>query len=78
MGKNQHVVRVVGGKGWGVKGEGNTKYTSVHSTQREAIAAGRTIAQNQKRELIIHGIDGKIRDSDSFGNDPCPPRDRVH
>jgi len=76
MGKNQYVVPA--GKDWGVRGEGNTRRTSLHSTQREAIEAGRAIAQNQKSELVILGRDGKIRDRDSFGNDPCPPRDRVH
>jgi Uncharacterized protein conserved in bacteria (DUF2188) len=27
-------------------------------------------------EVIMHGRDGKIRESDSYGNDPFPQRDK--
>jgi len=76
MGKNQHIVQT--DNGWGIKGEGNSRLTSVHGTQQEAINAGRQIAINQKSELVIHGRNGKIRDKDSYGNDPCPPKDKKH
>ena len=33
-------------------------------------------AKENRAEVVIHGRDGKIRDSDSYGNDPCPPRDQ--
>ena len=29
----------------------------------------------QKSEVVIHGTDGRIRDKDSYGNDPMPPKD---
>jgi hypothetical protein len=74
MGANQHVVPVDGG--WGVRGEGNSRLTSVHETQARAIDAGRDIARNQHSELLVHGRNGQIRERDSHGNDPCPPRDR--
>lgn len=38
--KNQHVVPV--GTKWGVKGEGNSRYTKVTDTQREAMVVART------------------------------------
>lgn len=76
MGKNQHIVPH--GKGWAVRGEGNQKVTSVHRTQKDAIGAAKGIAQNQKSEVVIHGKDGRIRDKDSYGNDPFPPRDTKH
>lgn len=76
MGKDQHVVPHDGG--WAVRGEGNQRATSVHDTQAEAIDHARTIAQNERSEVVIHGRDGRIRDSDSYGNDPNPPRDRKH
>ena len=61
--------------GWAVVGEGNSRATSVHSTQQEAINAGREIARNQGGELLIHGRDGQIRERDSSGShDPFPPR----
>lgn len=73
MGKNQHVTRHSQG-GWQVKGEGNSKATIRTSTQREAIEAARSIAINQRSEVVIHGTDGRIRAKDSYGNDPCPPK----
>ena len=72
MGKNQHVVTHP--DGWAVKGEGNERATSIHSTQTEAIEAAREIARNQQSELLIHGRDGQIRARDSYGNDPYPPK----
>lgn len=76
MAKNQHVVPT--DNGWGVRGEGNGRLTSQHQTQAQAIDAARQIAQNHRAEVVIHGTDGRIRDRDSYGNDPCPPRDRKH
>jgi Uncharacterized protein conserved in bacteria (DUF2188) len=72
MGKNQHVVPR--GENWAVRGENNGKVTSIHSTQREAIEQARNIAQNQKAELFIHGENGRIRERNSYGNDPFPPK----
>lgn len=72
MGKNQHVVPHNGA--WAVRGAGNGRVTSTHSTQQQAIDAGRTIAQNQGSELVIHRPNGQIRDSDSHGKDPFPPK----
>ncbi len=76
MGKNQHVVRK--GDDWGVKGEGNKKVSSLHDTQAQAIKAAVKIAKNEKSDVVIHGRDNKIIDRDSYGNDPCPPKDRKH
>lgn len=76
MKKNQHVVPADGS--WGVRGAGNQRLTSIHSTQADAISSARAIAQHQHSELFIHNRHGQIRDRDSYGNDPCPPRDRVH
>lgn len=72
MGKNQHVVPA--GDSWGVRGEGNERLTSLHDTQAEAIEAAREIARNQQSELVIHRPDGRIRDKDTYGRDPFPPR----
>ena len=72
MGKNQHVVPHNGG--WAVRGAGNERATSVHDTQAAAIESARIIAQNQKSELLVHGRNGQIRERDSFGGDPFPPR----
>ncbi len=70
--KNQHVVPR--GDDWAVKGAGNERATSLHNTQKEAIDTAREIAKNQEAELVIHRKDGRIRDKDSYGNDPFPPK----
>lgn len=70
---NQHVVP--NGDIWQVKSEGSTRATKNFNTQREAIDYARDITRNQKSELVIHGRNGQIRDKDSYGNDPYPPRD---
>ncbi len=73
---NQHVVRRP--DGWAVVGEGNRRATVVTPRQSEAIDHAREIAQRRESQVVIHGRDGKIRDVDSYGNDPCPPRDTKH
>lgn len=73
MGKNQHVTPHPDG-GWQVKGAGNSKATIRTNTQAEAIAVAREIARSQESELIIHGMNGRIRERDSYGNDPYPPK----
>ncbi len=75
MPKNQHIVPHP--DGWAVKSAGGQRATSVHSTQREAIQQGRSIARNQHSELLVHGRNGQIRERDSYGNDPYPPRDNT-
>lgn len=77
MGKNQHVTKHPGG-GWQVKGAGNDRATKVTETQKQAINAAIPIAKNNKSELVIHGKDGKIRDKDSYGNDPASIKDTKH
>ncbi len=57
-------------EGWAVKIEGNEKASKVLDTQKQAIHYGKEIAKSNASELIIHGTDGKIRQKDSYGNDP--------
>jgi hypothetical protein len=73
MGKNQHVTPHPNG-GWQVKGAGNAKATVRTKTQSEAISIARQISRNQEAELLIHGTNGRIREKNSHGNDPFPPR----
>jgi len=73
-GKNQHVVKHP--EGWAVKGAGNNKATKVTRTQADAIDVAQNIARNQQSDTKIHGRDGKIRAGNSYGNDPCPPKDK--
>ncbi len=73
MGKNQHVTPHPQG-GWQVKSANSQRATVRVSTQAEGIAIAREIAKNQKSEVVIHRPNGQIRDKNSYGNDPYPPR----
>jgi hypothetical protein len=70
--KNQHVVPHA--SGWAVRGAGNERATSVHSTQRDAISAAREVAIRQGSEMLIHGENGRIRERNTYGRDPYPPK----
>lgn len=72
-GKNQHVTPHPNG-GWQVKGEGNRRATVRTPTQSAAIQIARDISRNQNSELVIHRTNGKIREKDSHGHDPFPPK----
>lgn len=73
MKNQQHVVRRE--DGWAVRGAGNSKDTAHTKTQGKAIEIARDIAINQRAEVVIHDRHGKIRDSDSYGNDPSSSKD---
>lgn len=64
--------------GWAVKKEGADRASFIEPTQAKAIDRGRELAKGEKSELRIQGRDGKFRDSDSYGNDPNPPKDKKH
>ncbi|MCB9858801.1 MAG: DUF2188 domain-containing protein [Phycisphaerales bacterium] len=74
--KNIHVVPQ--GKQWAVKPEGSKEPVSKHRTQGAAEDAGRKLARKNEGELVIHRPNGQIRDKDSYGNDPNPPKDTKH
>ena len=73
MKKDQHVTPHPDG-GWQVIGAGNSKATARTNTQSDAYAIAREIAIKQKSEVVIHRPNGQIRDKNSFGNDPFPPK----
>ena len=70
--KGQHVVPRDGG--WAVRKAGSVKVTKKFKTQKEVIKAARDIAKKQGTELYIHKKNGLIRERDSYGNDPHPPK----
>lgn len=71
--QNYHVTRRSKG-GWAVKGTGNSRASSLHGTQADAIRAGRSLALDARSELRIHRRDNRIRKGWSYGNDPHPPK----
>lgn len=71
MRKNIHVVH--NGEQWQVKQEKSQRSSGNFDTQQEAFERAREIAINNGQEVVIHGLDGKIREKHSYGNDPYPP-----
>lgn len=70
-GPNQHVVPK--NAKWAVEPEGRSP-TSTHRTQEAAIDTARAAAKRNESELIIHGRDGAIREKNTYGKDPFPPK----
>jgi hypothetical protein len=74
----RHVVRNPDG-GWDVKKPGSERSSGHTNTQGQAIDRAREIVhRGGGGEVVIHGRDGRIRDSDTVppGKDPNPPKDR--
>jgi hypothetical protein len=71
MGKSIHVVP--SGKGWAVR-PAKGAVSSTHRTQEAAIERGRRAAKQNQSELNIHGRDGQIREKNTYGKDPYPPK----
>jgi len=60
--------------GWQVKRD-NAKRAIVRTdTQRQAIDIARPISRNSGDELVIRRPNGRIREKDSHGRDPYPPK----
>ena len=72
MSKRIHVVPH--NQGWATRREGATRVSSVHPTQTAATQQARTTATRERGEVIIHRRNGQIRDANSYGNDPYPPK----
>lgn len=62
--------------GWATRTEGAGRAGGVYDTQGRAIERAREQAQREHVEVVIHRPDGRIRDSDSYGKDPVPPKDK--
>ncbi|WP_430407204.1 DUF2188 domain-containing protein (plasmid) [Janibacter sp. G349] len=74
----RHVVPNEDG-GWDVKAPGAERASAHTDTQKQAQDRARQIVHNAGGgEVVTHGRDGRIRDSDTVapGNDPNPPRDK--
>ena len=62
--------------GWATRKEGSQRAGGVYDTKTQAVGEARGQAKRERVEVVIHKKDGTIQDSDSYGNDPFPPRDR--
>lgn len=66
--KQIHTIHRPGG--WGNKSAGASRVAKVYPTKAEAQAAGRQTAIKQNAEHVIHNLDGKIGEKNSYGHDP--------
>lgn len=71
MGKNIHVVKR--GDHWSTVQEKAQRSSGNFRTQKEATERAIEIAKNNGQEVCIHGVNGKIRQKNSYGNDTYPP-----
>jgi uncharacterized protein YdaT len=69
---NQHVLPR--SDGWAVKKAGASRDTKVFDSQSQAIDYAKDVAKRNNSELFIHSRDGRIRERNTYGKDPLPPR----
>lgn len=62
------------GDRWANRRQGSTRVSQTFGTQAEAAEAAREAARRDATEHFIHGRDGKIRERNSYGSDPYPPK----
>lgn len=62
------------GGGWQGKKGGADRASFLADTQAEAYEKGREQSMREGLELCLHGKDGQIREKNSYGNDPYPPK----
>lgn len=62
--------------GWAVKKNNASKSSACTITKSDAVNKARELSKNSGSEMVVHGKDGKIQYSNSYGNDPCPPKDK--
>jgi hypothetical protein len=78
---NYHVSKPKDSSKWNIQKEGGSKLSGSANTQKEAEKMAKTFSANSGGgEVRIHGLNGKIRDSDTVapGNDPKSIRDTKH
>lgn len=78
---NYHVSKDKDNGKWNIQKEGGSKSSGCANTQKEAEIIAKGYAANSGGgEIRIHGLDGKIRDSDTVdpGNDPKNIKDTKH
>ena len=78
--KNDRIVYKTKDGDWANKKNSAEKASSLHSSQKAAEDAARTMLKNQGGgELTTKGLDGKIRSKDTIASkDPNPPKDKEH
>lgn len=71
---NQIHVTPTGNGSWKVKQPDNQRASKICNTQTEARQFARGIAKNKGLEMVVHGVNGKIREKNTYRKDPFPPK----
>jgi hypothetical protein len=74
MGRDTHRVMPHPDGGWQLKRDGADRAYRRMGTQAEGIVMGRSVSRNQGTEFLICRPNGQMREADSHGNDPYPPK----
>ncbi|WP_416046972.1 DUF2188 domain-containing protein [Cupriavidus basilensis] len=64
-----HVMPAIGRR-WAVDVESTEQSVVFYDTQQDAIAAGREKASRHHVELLIHGLDGRVRERSTYRRNP--------
>lgn len=72
--KSYHVIPKSNGE-WSVKRTGAERATGNYASKKTAVTNAKKLVLKSGGELIIHEKDGRIKERDSYGNDPKPPKD---
>ena len=59
---------------WEAQREGSQRPSRVFDTQREAWDYTRERARQSEGEAFLQGRDGQIRERNTYGKDPYPPK----
>lgn len=59
---------------WQTKREGGERASGVHDTQAEAWDQAKELARETGGEAFLTNREGKIRERNTYGNDPFPPK----
>ena len=70
----RHVIPNPSG-GWSVRQSGAARASRTFGTQADAVRFAREAARKERTEVYVHRTDGTIREKDSYGRDPFPPKD---
>jgi len=73
MAITRHVVRNPKG-GWSVRESGASRATRVFDSQADAVRFAKELSKRQGGDLFVHRSDGRIRERDSYGRVPFPPK----
>lgn len=65
--KSLYVIPI--GNAWGVKGEGNAKFSFITDRKKEALTYAKVIAINSKTELIVYSKDGRIIEKNNYSKE---------